>query len=344
MNRSALRQSNLNMSKMNDTIWTHMNNAIHTQKFDIIYFSIGCSMSNYYYDDEIDNEEKKNNNKMLITEKNNQQYPEFLNNYKKKLIVLIDPELEKDLQIIKYYNMIYKSLDIITGENLKFTVYSNDEDVVITAREYFIFKENIKYLYDIIAHCISSRTKLVVQDFTGNYLSEHYENILNIFDKNDVFKNILFDVTYNNGGCYVELPNKLLIDDNNDFVQPKYMLLHKINDDKLRNLQKKIRLDYINYPLIYTYMNFEKTKSYERDYKTIFDNYKVYFMIYGIDIDFNKISNYEYGSVHILLLINNVIDDAIKTAKYNISVSDVDSVIINKDINKFREYIKLLKT
>lgn len=335
------------IKKMNQSMWYHITNALNKQQFDIIYFSIGCSMGHYYYEDEINNNEEKksNDNIMLITEKNNQQYPEFLNNYTNKLIVLVDPALEKDLQIIKYYNRIYKYLDRVSDENSKIIVYNNNEDVVIAAHELYMFQEYKKNLYEIIAHCISSKTKLIVQDFTGNDLTQEYEKLFTIFNKNDIFKHISFDVTYNDGGCYVELPNVLLVDDNNDFIQPKYMLLQNIQNKPLRELHKIKRLDKINYPLAWTYLkSMETNKFNDSDVEHIFRAYELYFMIYGIKVDNSKIYDYSYASIHIVLLITYVMDDAIKTNELDIPTADIINCLIkDRDIKKFREYITLLK-
>ena len=71
-------------------MWNYILNSINTINPDLIYIAIGCSMISYDH----------------IISDNNQQYPNFINNFNKKIIILIDPCLEYPLAIQKILNKL----------------------------------------------------------------------------------------------------------------------------------------------------------------------------------------------------------------------------------------------
>jgi hypothetical protein len=315
--------------------WKLIINILKQRKFDIIYFSIGSGMGNYYYE----GEEHKYNQR-LITSNNNQQYPEFLNNYKRKLIILIDPNLEEDLQIIKYYKNRDRYLNKYNiDKNIR--LYENNDDVIIAATELFDDKEYNIYITDIILTCFDTKTKVIYQSFLGEILSNKYRNLLNklyYINRNDILKNVLFNVGYDTGNSSPILPTKLLLDNNNDFIQPKFIPLTLIPNGEFKKQEKKERLDFINSHSFF-YRKFIEDKSYNsiniQDYKSIkdyFNEYISYFRIYNIDFDFNKINDHNYGIDKILSLIKAILNDVITSTNSDLTLEEILNTIYDARI------------
>jgi hypothetical protein len=104
-------------------MWKFIFNTIKTSDFDIIYMAIGCSME--YYNE--------------VTTNNNQQYPIFLDNFNKKVILLIDPLLETPLKIETFLQNKNQTLNQITSNYDNLRYYYSDNITILGINELFIY-------------------------------------------------------------------------------------------------------------------------------------------------------------------------------------------------------------
>jgi len=225
--------------------------CIDTFKPDVIYLGIGTSLKWHPIE--------------IIDSNNNQQYPPFLNNYDRKLVILIDQHLEDPLyleskiEINKITNETNKiSNEIDNNSDNKMRVYDSKDNLFVFAiNQNFEFENSddnffINYLRD---YTLAFKKKFVIGDFSGRNIETYYINLLlrcNQEKQNDLLNNILYDVTQNDGGCqfdYEKYP--IVYDKKNNFVQYKYKSLVEIKElspyfYKINFLK---RLGYLNYEL-----------------------------------------------------------------------------------------------
>ena len=223
-----------------------ISNIIQELNNGIIYMAIGSAMGHYEPE--------------TITPFNNQQYPCFLNNLEcKKLIILIDPNLEDDLKIAHLGDIEF----ICSEDNTRY--YKNDLLTVIAINKSFNYLSNsffletfddndYTFLLNIISQALENNVKLIFQDFSGRDPTYFYCDLFDIFDKEKLVKYINFDITQKDSGCYVEFDNDMLrLDSNKCFIQPKYMNLVDIKNFKNFITIYKSRIDILNYELIWSY-------------------------------------------------------------------------------------------
>lgn len=321
------------------TYWDYIHNYIKDVK--MVYFAIGCGMEQYHF---------KENMQFEVTEKNNQQYPCFLNKFSgKKLIVLIDSNIEQNLIIKEYFNRIEQPLKEITNNNSNIRILTNEFNIVIAVKDNFYFEtnnymtkdginniENNMYNFNnMLSYCLENQIKMIVQDFTGRDLTSIYMKFLEIYDNNLLLCNVIFDVTQHDGGCYIDLkPSYAKTDKNGNFIQAKYLpLIENINTEFYKTLLEQ-RINILNYPLVGYYQKLLTIENYsEFTENQYFDNYKLFFMIYNIQFDPNdKIKS-------LFKLIISMVTDIVKSKQG--TMNEVESII--QSIGNCREFYNKLK-
>ena len=248
------------------TYWQTIHDTILLPSTQIVYIGIGSAMEHY----------------IELTEENNQQYPCFLNKFGgNKVIILIDPVLEHDLKIQTYFNLIENPLRMINiikndmdapifrhFQNYNTTVFAINDWFYLEALEWMPSdkitqtNENIAILLSIINTCLEKqlKTKLIVQDYVGRDNTKFYLELFNIWNKEDVLNNILFDVSQRNEGCFIKLsPNIINIDSDKNFIQEKYMSLVDIKDSSLFIPIIVSRIDQLIFPLSKYYQELNLT-------------------------------------------------------------------------------------
>jgi len=295
--------------------WNKIFAKIGLPSVNIVYMAIGCSMGHYHE----------------ITNTNNQQYPCFLNKFQgKKVIILIDPYLEEDLKIQEHLVLV-ESI-IIDNKNIRF--FENDNLYVIAINQSFNYEltqwltpeENqnvqtdISIIYNIIEICLNKiiPTKVILQDYTGRDSTLFYASLLNSFDRNDLLNNILFDVTYNNGGCIVELYETMIQTDiSGNFIQNKYLPLINVNDNMQLDKLIKDRIDKLCYPLLFYYSELYTSKIKLSDFNKIFiEQIKLLASIYMVDYDVYHTDN-DYVLHVFKQLIYTIIQDIVQIRGLN---------------------------
>ena len=113
-----------------------------------------------------------------------------------KLCILIDPILE--------------SPPLVAG--------ASDDIVVIPLYRNFDWKAPADYDF-IRALCCCTNAHMIVQDYTGHDIYPYYPGP-------EFTKRVLFDMTYRDGGCYVDFAAiQILRDERGDFIQPHFATL-----------------------------------------------------------------------------------------------------------------------
>lgn len=178
----------------------------------IVYIGIGSSMKYYVTDPSLPS--NQTGYTRLVTRQNNQQYPMFfdkLGNTKRRIIILFDLYLEDDLKIPL---SLYQTTVFALHENYDY----ND----------------IHFMTRIIEKCLSNNSKLIVQDFTGRDLAPLYDTLLDIFGKEEMLPNILFDATAGNGDCFIQFVDEdCSLYPDGSFVNEKYKRLSQVSNQSL---------------------------------------------------------------------------------------------------------------
>jgi len=293
------------------TIWNEIYNTITDSSINLVCMFIGCSME--YYNE--------------LTEENNQQYPCFLNKFNgRKLIILIDPYLELNLKIEQYFiqkgnplfliNKVYvEDKPIIrVFKNNQVIVYALNESINYIKAPWFPDQEDpdIYKINTIINICVnkSDKTKLILQDFSGNDTTYFYGELLKTFNRNDILNNINMDVTQDEGGCFIKLNSDMVkLDRDGNFIQEKFINLSEIKNSENFNKIFKFRIDILLYPIAFYYSKLIESPDHELDIRNL---YKIYIiaLIYNIDFDIS-LKNPSYIVSKLLCLIDIMLKDII---------------------------------
>ena len=323
-------------------VWNEIYNEINNLSINLVCMFIGCSMVNY-------NE---------LTEENNQQYPCFLNKFTgNKLIILIDPYLESNLKIEQYF--IEKGDPLILINNVlnentpHIRVFKNNKVIVYALNisiNYIKFPWNhneetpdSNKIYTIINMCLNkiNKTKFILQDFSGNDTTYFYSNLLKTFNRCDILNYINLDITQNEGGCFIKItPDIITLDENENFIQEKFIELSKIKKSELFNKIFKFRIDNLLYSITFYYNKLSESPDYELD---IMNLYKISLIaiIYNIDFDENS-KDISYIISKLLFLIDVMLKDIIYAKELDCDFYDYIINIIH-DRRQLYETLKILK-
>lgn len=340
--------------------WNYIFNYIG--QADSIYFAVGCAMPQYRFSDDV-----KSSYMFDVTEKNNQQYPCFMNKFVgKKLVILLDNELEftkndfkdedndgdranaevdRDLVIQQYFKIIEQPLEIIV-KTKTLRVLGNINTIVIAAKASFYYEEadymsktEIKYFREnfttfntMINQCVDTRKKLIVQDYTGRNLTSVYLKFLDMYGRK-ILNNIIFDVTQNNGGCFIELkPSYAAMDKTGNFIQEKYLkLVDCVHLESYSQLYKS-RLALFNYPLSWSIFKLREDENYS---EFNFENLSLLFIIYECKY------NHMFKQESLSTLIKKMLDDMLTSRGLDISLGD--SIITNiMNRNEFNKQVRAI--
>lgn len=138
-----------------------------------------------------------------------QQFPPFLADSPCPLCILIDPALEE-------------------------AVATSDDPMapppICERREWSWISAEDKRILDILcSYAITTRTRLIIQDYTGTDFRVHYP--IGRFPAAELLNHVLFDCTHSpeEGSCYVDFSKvSIPLRPDGTFVQPCYEPLHRL--------------------------------------------------------------------------------------------------------------------
>jgi len=143
-----------------------------------------------------------------------QGYPPFLRPLgTRQLCILIDPLLEDPPRPCEGFQREAGQQIIVVGET-HFIPLRRDFE--------WRSKEDTEFIHTLCAYTLEKpRTRMIVQDYSGAEIQQYYP--IQTFGK-ELVRKVLFDFTYQNGGCFVDLSKVdiLFCDDGFSFMQPLY--------------------------------------------------------------------------------------------------------------------------
>lgn len=164
---------------------------------DIIYLSIGCAQG--YYEPGSPRE-------------SSQQYPPCIAGLGgRQICILVDPRLESPIRALPIPEPT--EAPILHDKNVSF----------IPVRRFFEWdsNEDRQFIDALCRLAIDQKTRLIVQDYTGHDIHPDYP--IDRFDRDALCRKVLFDFTYNEGGCFVDLSKvRILCKSDGSFLQPSF--------------------------------------------------------------------------------------------------------------------------
>lgn len=307
-------------------MWNYILNSINTINPDLIYIAIGCSMISYDH----------------IISDNNQQYPNFINNFNKKIIILIDPCLEYPLAIQKILNY-NNNIKFLFDKKLRYFNTNNNYIYAINSKFHFHSEYDINYyninnndnndnnnhdmdiLYNIIELVLESYNlkKLIIQDYTGRDLTWYYISLLKYFNKN-ILSSVIFDTTQLDGGCFINLDKITILYDNlGNFIQEKYSKLNIIKKYNSTLYEKILayRINILKYPILSYYTNLYLENDLEKWCNDIWSKkfIKLMSIIYNINYDIMN-TDKDYILKNTFDIIDYTLQDIINTKNLDIAI------------------------
>jgi hypothetical protein len=169
--------------------------------------------------------------------------------------------------------------------------YFNEINEYMTDNDILQVDYQCAFLTTIIEYVSSNSIKLIMQYYTGHDTTYEYIELLDIYGYS-ILKHICFDITHDKGGCYIDLPAKLDMDENGNFIQYKFMQLIDIKNyslEKYKNLLTE-RINLLCYPIALDFINMQKSL----EYKLLGENAMLFLKhIYHINTDQSLLSMYE---------------------------------------------------
>jgi hypothetical protein len=247
------------------------------------------------------------------TDDKNQQYPQFIDNLRagKEIIsIQFDPRMETPMTMVGLFDRLGNPLTLIhqvtnNDETPYFRIYKNNVGYFFIINDKY-FNEINEYMTDddilqvdyqyaflttIIEYVLNNSIKLIMQYYTGHDTTYEYIELLDIYGYS-ILKHICFDITHDKGGCYIDLPAKLDMDENSNFIQYKFMQLTNIKNyslEKYKNLLTE-RINLLCYPIALDFINMQKSL----EYKLLGKNAMLFLKhIYHINTEQSLLSMYE---------------------------------------------------
>jgi hypothetical protein len=340
-------------------IWDKITNTADSPLTKLVYLGIGSSMECY----------------SEITTTNNQQYPCFLDKFEdNKVIVLFDTRLETPLKIEDYFERKKDQLDMIdsiVSENGTFIfrefqnnsgsvkVYAVNENFNFEYRRFGhldendmkVYNENVDIttsnLFNLIGTCLGkhTKTKLILQDYSGRPTVSFYVSLLKSFDKDEMLSNVIFDVTQRDPGCFfVITPEYPTLDASGNFVQENYIQLKQIRKYPLYNHVLKQRIDQLVYPLSSNYVKLSQDPAFELAGMDKISNLCTIYSVEFNDTIQNNGSpkNRDYLLAKFMELIKIMLNDIIRSQDCDVSYIE-HFIQLMSDRNAFINSMSVLK-
>lgn len=177
-----------------------------------------------------------------FTSEVDQLIPVFLKEYIKKStdtirILLIDPQFDRCMDFLhQYFSSTSYDLDYDDSEGFNRWISGNHQIEIIVINMHMRYTNRIgmghdslpsevinihdTFLKDFINLTLQNNSKLIVQDYTGADTKDIFKNLYNMSNNKELFKKkILFDITYGENHCHINLiTEKPIFDTSNDFI------------------------------------------------------------------------------------------------------------------------------
>jgi hypothetical protein len=184
---------------------------------ELIYFAVGSGLGHY--------------TNVNIKPSEHQQYPSILSKYdgQKKVIILMDGGLETPLKMEEVVQ-----LNLIEDSDI-FRMFMNETNdlIVFAIKHHFYFNESqydnssfhehFGFLMNLITYAVSYDKKLIVQNYSGEFIEDSYANFFDYFPKDELISNVIFDVSNSQAVCSIDFDKyPIIYDDEDNFVQIRF--------------------------------------------------------------------------------------------------------------------------
>jgi len=299
------------------------------------------------------------------TDDKNQQYPAFIDNLRageEIISIQFDPRMETPMTVEGLFDRLGNPLTLINqvtnNETPYFRIYKNNVGYFFIINDRY-FNEINEYMTDddilqvdyqcaflttIIEYVSSNSIKLIMQYYTGHDTTYEYIELLDIYGYS-ILKHICFDITHDKGGCYIDLPAKLDMDEDGNFIQYKFMQLTTIKNYSLEKYKHLLteRINLLCYPIALDFINMQESL----EYKLLGENAMLFLKhIYHINTDQSLLSMYEEL---IFLMLSDIImslneDQGLIITLLNLlQINDLSEIDIGKNRSAFQNTMAKLK-
>ncbi len=160
--------------------------------------------------------------------------------------------------------------------------------------------------------------KIIYQDYTGTDTTNCYASLFEIFGRENILPNVCFDVTQQDGGCFIQLtPNMIQLDEQGNFVQEKYENLTKFPHSAKYLPILKTRIDALTYPTIWNYIKLKECANFEQ---VFVNRVKTLALLYGLS--FNPSARHDILINQYFTIIKTVISDIVRSREIDDSFTD----------------------
>jgi hypothetical protein len=182
------------------------------------------------------------------------------------------------------------------------------------------------------------KTKLILQNYTGASTVHFYNSLLSIFDKEDLLRNVIFDVTGQDPGCFWEITDEYpILDGDGNFVQMNYMSLIMMKGTPNFRPNLVGRINCLVYPVTSNFVILSKDPSFE-----LAEMNKIVNMCTIYSVEFNDFNKYrEYLLSKLMELIRIMFIDILSTTGSDLSIDFLLELMFNR--NEFINTMAKLK-
>lgn len=184
--------------------------------------------------------------------------------------------------------------------------------------------EKVTESFSVLCNLISmslgkvNPSKIIYQDYTGTDTTNCYSNLFEVFGRETILPHVCFDVTQQDGGCFIELrPDMIQLDESGNFIQEKYESLTKFPHSQKYLPILKSRIDALTYPTIWNYIKLKESASFEQVFVNRVQNLAV---LYGLE--FNPSAKNDTLLYQYLCIIKTVIRDIVRSRDIDDSFAD----------------------
>ena len=180
--------------------------------------------------------------------------------------------------------------------------------------------ESISIMYQLVTIALGKikPCKIIYQDYTGVDTTNFYCNLFTLFDRATILSHVCFDVTQDDGGCFIEFnSNMIQFNSEGNFIQEKYARLETFPTSNNYSSHLKKRIDILSYPTTWNYINLKMSPSF----KQIFAE-RVIKLASFYDLEFDPLESQEKLCNQYLHIIQTVINDIVKSRDIDASVEE----------------------
>ena len=291
-----------------------------TNTTQLLFVATGCSMKHYVSNINANNESIEQGYTRIITPENNQQYPLPLHKFQgEKVFIFIDPDMEDIPYLVSMMGLVPTN-----GLQQHVMQYHGNNMRLFVIKDYIEYNNpvsnnhqlHLQFIFNLVNQCISTGTKMILQDYTGYNTDILYSKVLSQFigiPKEVMLSQIFFDITQGEGDCMPNFSFDMCnLDAMGHFIQEKYFYLtnHMVQHSPQYIKILKRRLNLLINEISWKYIKLSESPDYEFRFSKVM-NYL--FHIYNNNNNTFDEDNTDLAYIlpRVKNLINNMIQDIV---------------------------------